>query len=390
MPLPNLGRGEGEHCNGPVDFYKYYTVDDKSEVYFSLRKLSQVTKPICVGNSERAVDLVLHMPDNIPLDFYDFGAEGFISEQTSARITRLLADGVEGITWRMKNTDGTILEFDQSGYLRTSITNNKRVEYTYLNNLLAKISSPATGKEVRFEYTNGLITKAITPDGTIAYVFGKTGTILAPGLLQSVVAVDGTEQQYFYEDTRYPLALTGAGIAGKPRYVTWKYDGNGFAIESSHAGGADKFTFDYSNMFAIPSRVTVTNPLLKKTTYEFATIAGRRELTKVTGEPTANCMGANQIYEYYPNGQIQSQTDWNGNKTFFTYDSQGSESTRTQAYGTADAIAVQTCWHPTLNQPSRIIEPTRVTLFDYSPTGQLKSQTVKPRPIGAVDCTTAF
>jgi uncharacterized protein RhaS with RHS repeats len=115
-----------------------------------------------------------------------------------------------------------------------------------------------------------------------------------------------------------------------------------------------------------------------------------RRVYKVTGEPTANCVGANQAYTYTPQGWLETKTDWNGSVTKYTYDTFGRELTRTQALGTPDATTVQTCWHETHNQPARIIEATRITLFDYTATGQLKSQTIKPRPAGTVDCTTAL
>ena len=389
MPLPNVGRGDGQNCGSVTDYYKYNKVDDRSQLDFSKRTLSEVVEPICLGGAERSADIMFHTEEGISLEFYDYQSEGFLSAQSDAKIIRLLPDGVEGIAWRMLNPNGSVLEFDQSGYLRVAVNGKNRLEYSYQDKHLAKVVA-ASGREIRFEYANDLLTKAITPEGDINYVFAKSNSALTPGKLLSVIGLDGVEQQYFYEDSRYPLALTGAGIKGKPVFATWKYDGQGLAIESSHAGGAEKVTFDYSKMFSVPARVTVTNPLLKKTTYEFSTIANRRELTKVMGEPSTNCMAANQLYEYYPDGHIQSQTDWNGNKTYFTYDSRGRELTKTLAYGTADAKTTQTCWHPTLNQPSRIIEPTKITLFDYTATGQLKSQTVKPRPAGAVDCSTAL
>jgi uncharacterized protein RhaS with RHS repeats len=133
----------------------------------------------------------------------------------------------------------------------------------------------------------------------------------------------------------------------------------------------------------------VTNALGKKATYKFADFNGTRRLSSVTGEPTTTCVKSATEYEYDEAGMLKNETT-NGLVLHREYDNKNREIKRTQAFATTDATTVQTCWHATLNQPSRIIEPTRITLFDYTATGQLKSQTIKPRPVGTVDCSTAL
>jgi YD repeat-containing protein len=231
--------------------------------------------------------------------------------------------------------------------------------YSYEAGLLDSIRAPS-GKLLRFNYSGGLIAHVIHPNQTTRI--------------------------YHYEDRRFPSFLTGITDERGIRYATWKYDDQGRAISSEHAGGAEKTSLNFN----ADGSTTVTNALGKKTTYSFTDLLGVRRVSKVTGEPTENCVGANQNYTYYPDGALETKTDWKGQITKYTYDSFGRELTQTRAFGTADASTVQTCWHETLNQPSRIIEPTRVTLIDYFPGGKIKSQTVKPRPAGTVDCTAAL
>jgi uncharacterized protein RhaS with RHS repeats len=133
----------------------------------------------------------------------------------------------------------------------------------------------------------------------------------------------------------------------------------------------------------------ITNALGKQSTYSFADVNGVRRLKSVTGEPTATCVKSATQFEYDGAGNVINELV-NGITLHREYDWLGREILRTQAFGTADATSVQTCWHATLNQPSRIIEPTRITLLDYTANGKLKSQTVKPRPAGTVDCTTTL
>lgn len=192
MPLPRLGEGGGEDCQ-TTDYFKYYAVEDRSEVNFSARKLSEVTKPVCVQGVIKSADAVLTTSEGIPLEFRKDAADNYYSAQTSARLFRLLPDLVEGIKWRVIHPNGLIWEFDHQGSLRLSESGGRRIEYAYVNKILTKMTSLNSGKEVHFEYTDGLISKAITPDGTISYLYGKTGAISAPGMLRSVIAVDGSE-----------------------------------------------------------------------------------------------------------------------------------------------------------------------------------------------------
>lgn len=272
--------------------------------------------------------------------------------------------------------------FDTNGQLSATYNSAGQLKNRYGYNAQGDLISQHNeqGQQFNYNFTNGLLKTVQAPNGKILQ-FSYTGN-----LLTKVTHPDQTTRIYHYEDTRFPNALTGITDERGIRYATWKYDDQGRAISSEHAGGAEKTSI----FFNADGTTTVTNALGKKTIYSFTDILGVRRVNNVTGEPTANCVGANQAYTYTPQGLVETKTDWNGSITKYAYDTFGRELTRTNAFGTADATIVQTCWNATQNTVSRIIEPTRVTLFDYSPAGQLKSQTVKPRPAGAVDCSTAL
>lgn len=279
-------------------------------------------------------------------------------------------------------TAGGKKTFNTNGQLSATYNTAGQLENRYGYNAQGDLISvqDEQGQQFIYNFTNGLLNSIQSPGGKTLQ-FNYSGT-----LLNKVIHPDQSNRIYHYEDTRFPKYLTGITDERGVRYATWKYDDQGRAISSEHAGGVEKTSLNFNS----DGSTTVTNALGKKTTYSFTDILGVRRVSKVTGEPTASCVGAYQSYTYTPQGQVETKTDWNGNVTRFTYDFFGRELTKTLAYGTAEAKAIQTCWHETLNQPSRIIEPTKITLFDYTATGQLKSQIVKPRPAGAVDCSTAL
>ena len=142
-------------------------------------------------------------------------------------------------------------------------------------------------------------------------------------------------------------------------------------ISSEHAGGVEKTLL----AFNADGSTTVTNALNKKTIYRFADIAGARRVVKVEGQPTTNCVGANQEYAYTQQGWLESKTDWKGVKTTYLYNTIGQETARTEASGTNEAKVISTEWHPTLYLKTKIKEPTKETVFRYDAEGRLLNQT---------------
>ena len=239
--------------------------------------------------------------------------------------------------------------------------------YDANSGLLSRVKD-STGRELLFAYTGNQIS-SVTVDGnkTTSYTYN------ASGLITQVTRPDNTTRIYHYEDTRFPTALTGITDERGARYATWTYDAQGRAISSEHAGGAEKTLLTFN----ADGSTTVTNALNKQTIYRFADIAGARRVTKVEGQPTANCAGANQDYTYTPEGWIASKTDWKGIKTTFTYNTVGQEISRTEAFGTSDARTVTTEWHPTLFVKTKITEPEKETIYTYDANGRLLNQTVQ-------------
>ena len=110
-------------------------------------------------------------------------------------------------------------------------------------------------------------------------------------------------------------------------------------------------------------------------TYSFKTILG---VTRNVGidQPFVEC-GDAASRAYDANGNLISKTNWNGNKTTYSYDlSRNLETSRTEAVGTAQARTITTQWHPTYRLPVQITEPGRITTLAYDPSGNLLQKTI--------------
>jgi YD repeat-containing protein len=272
--------------------------------------------------------------------------------------------------WRFTTSTGTLEDYNADGKLLSITTSNgmrQELFYDIASGLLSSVKD-STGRELLFAYTGNQI-NSVTVDGnkTTSYTYN------ALGLITQVTRPDNTTRIYHYEDTRFPTSLTGITDERSARYATWTYDAQGRAISSEHAGGAEKTLLAFNT----DGSTTVTNALNKQTIYRFDDIAGARRVTKVEGQPTANCIGANQDYTYTPEGWIASKTDWKGIKTTFTYNTAGQEISRTEAFGTPEARTTTTEWHPTLFVKTKITEPEKETVYSYDANGRLLNQSTQ-------------
>jgi RHS repeat-associated protein len=82
-------------------------------------------------------------------------------------------------------------------------------------------------------------------------------------------------------------------------------------------------------------------------------------------------------WSYDANGNVASQTDYNGNVTQFSYDlTRNLETSRTEAYGSSVARTITTQWDRNWRQPDLVTEPNRTTAFTYDGLGNVLTKTI--------------
>lgn len=235
------------------------------------------------------------------------------------------------------------------------------------------------GRTLSFGYNqNSRVIKVTDPAGGI-YRF----TYQLQDRLGSITFPDNAVRSYVYNEpantggTNLPDALTGIVDENGARYATFKYDAQRRAISTEHAGGASRYTLTFGS-----STATVTGPLGAIRAYSFQTTLGAFKNTGISGGACPDCGPAAQTFD--ANGNVASRTDWNGNRTSYTYDlARNLETSRTEGLSstggaTAQTRTITTEWHTTFRVPARIAEPLRIITLAYDAAGNVLARSIQP------------
>lgn len=252
--------------------------------------------------------------------------------------------------------------------------------------LLISVTDPF-GRVMSFTYgANEMINSVKDPAGNIfkfAYDGPSGPTIKGVGVARNLTSLsfpDGARRIYYYNEqdntsnSYQPNALTGIVDEKGVRYATYKYDPQGRAISSSHAGNANAYSVTYN----ADGSSTVKDPLGTSRNYAYTNVLSVRQVTGISGAPCPSC--GPSAMSFNSNGTIRSSTDWNGNVTTYLredpYGRQDLETSRTEASGTAQARTITTQWHPSFRLATQINELGRRTDMSYDPSGKLISKTI--------------
>jgi RHS repeat-associated protein len=270
--------------------------------------------------------------------------------------------------WQLVRADDSVEAYTLAGLLSTITTRAGLVTTLTYNgsNHLITVTGPF-GHTLTFAYDgSGRVIQMTVPDGgAYAYAYDANDNLV------SVTYPSAAVRQYVYAATNFPNSLTGIIDENGNPFATWTYEfTSGYAISSQHAGGADLTTLTYNSS----GSTSVTDARGYVHTYVFSVVFGSVKPTAVTGVPVQDAGG--QAFTYDTNGFIASSTDWDGNVTTYTHDTRGDETSRTSAYGTANALAITTSWLSNFHLPSQSNEGNRTFNFAYDAHGNLLTKTL--------------
>jgi RHS repeat-associated protein len=306
----------------------------------------------------------------------------FLSPSTVGRRDTLVSNSSTAWTWT--SADGEVNHFTQlvpgGPFVITSIVEvgGHTLTFNYTAGVLQTIVDEL-GRTATVTWTGGQITHIAFPDGVgvdYTYVSATAATGVKVANLSTVTRTQSGISRtvtYAYEDTVHPNALTGVIDERGVRDATWTYDDTaGRVTSSSHAGGADLTTISYNDTAMTR---TVTNPLGKQVVYTLANFTNTLLITQAQGVASTNTPASTKTFAYNSSGFPTSSTDENGNVTHYTYTA-GRETSRTEAFGTAQARTINTTWNTAFSLPISIAEPTRTTTYAYDANGNVTSKTV--------------
>ena len=128
---------------------------------------------------------------------------------------------------------------------------------------------------------------------------------------------------------------------------------------------------------------TVTDALNTARTYNFQTILGVVKSTGQSQPGGSGCGASASALSYDANGNVASRTDFNGNRTDYTYDlTRNLETSRTEGLTATGATTpatrtITTVWHPTFRLPVQITNANQQTTYSYNSQGNITHKTIK-------------
>ncbi len=293
-----------------------------------------------------------------------------------------------GSIWVLSDSDDTIWTYTQiSGQVAVLSSIQYRGGYTQTlsynsSNQLASVTD-SYGRSLLFTYQNGVLQTMTAPDGGVYTYLYQTppngGSSLLVRVVKPGVSPTSPPQNYLYQNSSFPMALTGIVDDDGNQYASFSYEQYGRPVTSQHAGGADSTTVAYNDT---TNARTVTNALGEQQTYLFSQQQGSRKVTEIDRVADASTPAASYHYSYDSNGFLDGTTDWNGVVTSWTNNARGEPLSITYAKGTPQARTVTYTWHATFRLPIEIVEPGRTTSFTYDANGNLLTK-------AATDTTTA-
>ncbi|BBL60361.1 hypothetical protein MKFW12EY_39740 [Methylomonas koyamae] len=288
--------------------------------------------------------------------------------------------------YTLTDAAGTVERYDNGGRIQSSTETNGRVTaFAYdASQRLSSVTGPF-GHTLQLSYDSAnRISRVTYPDGLFSqYQYD------AQGNLSQVVHQDGSVRRYHYENATFPHALTGITDENGVRFATWSYDGQGRANLSQHADGAEQVNLVYNS----DSSTDVTDSLNTTRHYTFQNVLNVWKLTGLSQPGSTGGGTTTQTRSYDANGNLASQTDFNGNLSCYAYDlSRNLETVRlgglppgsscpanlagyTPAAG-SNVHKIGSQWHANYRLPTQIDEAGRRTTFSYDAGGNLLSKTV--------------
>lgn len=319
----------------------------------------------------------------------DLGATWYSDADVNMKLEATRNELGKVIAWKLTTATNDVELYGDAGQLiGIKYANGRSLSFAYSDsatpatiaaapNLLIGISDDF-GRTLQLAYDDkNRVVSMATPSARI-YTYGYD----AAGNLSSVTYPDGLKKIYHYNEPAYQLKtgagneglLTGLSFETGPgvivRYAIFRYDGSGLPVSTEHAGGIDKVTISYSPR-------SHTNALGAKVTPGYTVVNGV-ELQRSESKPNGAGSFVDSYISYDTNGNFASRTDYNGNKTTYSYDlARNLELSRVEGSGTPQARTITTEWHPTLRLPARIAEPRRLTTFTYDANGLLLAKSVQ-------------
>ncbi|NHZ66926.1 DUF6531 domain-containing protein, partial [Massilia genomosp. 1] len=305
--------------------------------------------------------------------------------------TALEVQGPDESVWLLTTRDGTVERYLRDGdEFRLSSVHTRTgmaTHYTYdAKNKLSKIVD-TSGRSLAIAWEGDVIVSIASSTGSVRYEYEQTVVGDYPPIegMSRLIGVhyldrsgmEMSSRAYHYEDAQDRFLLTGITDEHGKRFATYAYDADARAVLSEHAGGAQRYTFSYPSW----DQRIVTDALGSSRNIAVAYDSNYKSQITAESQPAgAGCAASAKATTYTRKGDVESRTDFNGNKTCFISDPiRGTELARTTGLAKdatcpasldgaipAGARKTSTRWHPDWPLATMIATPGRMDTKIYN------------------------
>ena len=254
------------------------------------------------------------------------------------------------------DTQGTLVSITDANGLVTNFSYSDAstpVLIAPIAGLLLSVTSPE-GRSLSFVYdSSSRVSSLTTPLGT-AYSYGYDSAGNLDHVTYQGIASTSTRYYRYNENTltsgtSLPNALTGIIDENGNRYATIGYDAQGRAISSVNGTNSNPtnvgYNADGTTTVIYASGVTVN--------WGFSVPSGTVRASSANTPCTPMCNSSFTSRAFDSNGYPQSNTDFNGNITNYTYNTRGLETQRVDAFGTGPQRTTNTIWNSSFRVPDQ-------------------------------------
>lgn len=349
---------------------------------------------------------------------FDYGlgyyGDVIVSDRPDGRSIRFIRDAASSrwneskaqpVAYIVRNSDGSHTlyndeqgkeRYDELGYI-IELKNRNGIAWVFHwdGGFLQQVTH-SSGRSVRFIWDTGKyqLLQAIDPAGNV-YRYSYTNTDTDDPYdppngvtrLDAVIlsGVPGTTITYHYEGDGRPTNRLVGKSYNDVRYSIFAYDGEERAVRTEHAGGVERYAFNYVvDPVLDRMHVTETNPLGKQTVHYYE--GGRK--VKVDGLASSSCPAAAKSITYDANGYQNVATDFAGNSTDYDYDGHGHLLKKTES-GSKPEVRVTTYeWDETKNRQTKVtVAGLSEASYSYTDNGRIASVTFKDLITGQARAT---
>ncbi|WP_051383951.1 DUF6531 domain-containing protein [Methyloglobulus morosus] len=415
--------------NIPLYIERTYNSDPSTSVTFGTSSGWHHTYDRSIGNAIGSNLAVAYRADGSAFKFILVGSNWQPDSDINYHLQEILS-GITRTGWKVTTPDNTVETYSAVGVLLDITELSSHIQTLSYSCKTVSSACPVTtpttvapyagllikvtdnfGNSLNFTYNSlGQMVTLTDPIGNVTrYGYdgnGNLATITYPDDTPSV-STDNPVKTYVYGElantanVSQPNALTGIIDENGVRYATYKYDANGKAISTEHAGSVEKYALNYA---PDGTSTAVTDPLGAIRTTHFTTVLGVVKSTGTDQPGGSGCSAASSAMTYDANGNVASRTDFNGHKVCYAYDlSRNLETARVEGLASvadctvnlaasslpAPARKVSTQWHGTYRLPLQVAEPKRLATYTYDATGNVLSRTEQATtdPAGVVGLT---